>query len=203
MSKGNRWYDKRPTVARSVETLEQFPSEIQTVIADGVAQIAEDEFNVGETMNMFRSLGREKIMALYKSKNKARSYDKNPSFHKIMNYMTILPETHQDCMATHILCLSDHTANYLQLCQKLRTPPEVRTLQKLRDAYVTFGNERAHRFIQETQVTLNEAIQSGAITPIPQATMPEPESEPEKVISDGVHTQFFKEDAGDMKISRD
>ena len=39
----NRWYDKDPSLSRSIDILESFPPEMQAIVAEGVIVLAERE----------------------------------------------------------------------------------------------------------------------------------------------------------------
>src|SRR5690606_18151945 len=100
-----RWYDRQPRLSQAVRLMMLFPDEVKSIISDGIMLLANREFQVSEQMNSFRTLGSEKILGLYKSKNKRREYDQNELLHKAMNYLYILSEKNQDFMAEHILQL--------------------------------------------------------------------------------------------------
>src|SRR4051794_91068 len=91
-----RWYDNHPKIVEAVRLLEIAPAEIQTIIAEGVLLLIEKAFRITKLENTYSSLGRDKVLMLYRSKNRMRRYDKNILAHKIMNYMLCLNEKDQD-----------------------------------------------------------------------------------------------------------
>jgi len=82
-----RFYDQEPSVSQAVELLLVLPQEMQSIIADGISLIAEQEFRANELMKELKSLGTEKVLAVYKSKQKKRAYDKNHAVHRAINYL--------------------------------------------------------------------------------------------------------------------
>jgi hypothetical protein len=126
-----RWYDLHPTVSKSVKLLETFPMEVQKLIGEAIIRLAERQCRASDIMTDLRSLGPEKVLGIFKSKNKRRTYDADVTVHQAMNYLYALPEEERERIAEQIISLVSVIYDYLKLCQSYNTtttPAEVRTL---------------------------------------------------------------------------
>ena len=90
---GQRWYDQpgQESIRTSLKFLTSLPDEFLTIVAEGILKVAENEFKPAE----LKALGVEKVMAIHKSKNKARPEDNNPYLHKSVNYLAIMSSFQQ------------------------------------------------------------------------------------------------------------
>ena len=189
--KNQRWYDRRPQVARSITLLEAFPPVIQTIIANGIVDIANRECNASQLINSYKSLGTEKIMGLHKSKNKARQLDSNPATHKAVSYLYVLSEENQDFMARQILELREFIGQYVRHCDTLDHNPDEKEVMALTDTYVAHGKTQAQEFLEKLETVFKEKLQNASTeskTPINKKT-PSPQSQ-----------EDIWEDTGGMRI---
>lgn len=131
-----RWYEKNPDVHRAVLALEKFPDEIQTIIARGVMLMAFKWFKADDLLSSFKSVGKDKVLGLHKSKNKRRPYDQNPELHKAMSYMYVLTSDEQDFIARKIISLSRVILEYLKLCHQHQAPPRNQDVETFTQQYV-------------------------------------------------------------------
>lgn len=143
-----RFYDQDPSVSQAIELLLVFPEDMQAVIADGLSTIAEQEFQANEIINDFKSLGTEKVLAIYKSKQKQRSYDNNPTVHRALNYMMILSPENRLFISKRIIELIGYLQDYLKTCKLHEATPTLPSVERIRDVYIQFGPEDASRFLQ-------------------------------------------------------
>ncbi|MBX2861335.1 MAG: hypothetical protein KTR14_08870 [Vampirovibrio sp.] len=147
MDKNKRFYDRNPDLSSAVETLMCFPPEFQSVLAEGIALVAEKECKANELLQQFKSLGTQKVLALYKSKNKARSYDDNPNVHKVMNYLMVLSEENRQFMAKNILGLFSHVQEYLQTCKTYEQESSLEGVQNVSNTYANQGDKATRQLL--------------------------------------------------------
>lgn len=171
MEKGSqkRWYDHDTHVATAVDLVMKFPPEIQSIIFKGIYMLAEKEFRANELMNEFKTLGTEKVLAMYKSKEKKRIYDQDPNTHKAMNYLYLLSEQNRKLMAHHILSLMGVMQDYLKVCQNAKQAPKSGEVASLTDSYVDSGIQAAKSMLAE----LENIYLSTAASPKPTPEIPE------------------------------
>lgn len=155
-----RWYDKRPQVKQSVEVLTTFPDEILTIIAEGINVIVEREYKASELLKSFKSLGTEKILGLYKSKNKMRKMDQNPTLHKTINYMFVISEENQVAVAKQVLELVTVIHDYLKTCKETSQPATMNHVSKLRNSYVDKGLVDAKKLLKSIREEFIKTIEN-------------------------------------------
>lgn len=143
-----RWYDAYSDIQQSVTLLETFPETILEIIARGVVSIAEDEFYAEELMKSVRTLGWDKVSALYKSKQKRRSYDRSPGLHKSMNYLFLMSDDNRKQMGAKMVELVHYVYDYLKVCQQYEHAASKEDIGNLVDTYVADGSLEARRFLK-------------------------------------------------------
>jgi hypothetical protein len=144
-----RFYEDHPTVKTAVESLFLFPDDIQRIIARGFSIIAERDCNALELLKEFRTLGSERVLALYKSKKKQRKYDQNPIVHEAMNYMLVMNEKSRVFLASKVIELVGFMQTYLKLCKQYATAPETEAIEAISHTYVEHGPEKAKAFLSQ------------------------------------------------------
>lgn len=162
-----RWYDRQPKLAQAVRFLFLFPDEIKSIIGEAVMLLANREFEVNEQMQTFKTLGPDKVMGLYKSKNRRREYDQNDVLHKAMNYLYILSEPNQDFMADHILSMVQYIQQYLGACQAFQASPTLEHVAEITNRYVEKGSTDVESFLNELREEFYQKMLSGQDTDPP------------------------------------
>lgn len=177
-----RFYEKEPTVKFAVEFLFAFPPVIQTILSNSFSQLAVRDYRANHLLKNFKSLGSEKVLALYMLQKKRRTYDQNPSLHQAMGYLMVLPVESQKKLSVQLNELMAITQEYLQICRQFHAPPEKETLEALTQCYVHEGNERAKHNLQEliqhykTPVERVEKEPVDLSPPARRFTLPHPEA---------------------------
>lgn len=146
--KKKRFYDLDVNVAQAVQLLMLFPDEIQSIIADGLSYIAEREFKANEILKELKSLGRDKVLAIYNSQKKRRDYDKNPSVHRAMNYLMILSDENRRFIAQQIIGLMGYLQNYLKACRKYESSASLDTMESITGVYLELGVQEVQQLIR-------------------------------------------------------
>lgn len=131
-----RWYDKQQTISRSITLLETFPAEFQIILGESIIDLAENQCNVHELMAELRSLGPEKVLNLFKAKNKQRSYDAHQEVHQAMNYMYILPDGDRIYIANHLIALVSYFFEYFKICKAEGVQPSANVARQVSKAYL-------------------------------------------------------------------
>jgi hypothetical protein len=98
-----RFYESDPVLQEAVRHLLLFPDGIQTILASGISNIIEQNDRTKEHLHESKTLGREKILALYKSHGKQRSYDNNPAMHKLMNDLMMMDSENRQSIAKQMI----------------------------------------------------------------------------------------------------
>lgn len=160
-----RWYDRHKTVSKSVKLLETFPLEIQAIIADGIVMLAERECQAHELLANLRSLGPEKVLGIYKSKNRRRSYDRNSTVHEAMNYLYILSEENRLFIANQVIELVNFIYDYLKSCRQYKLDARTDDVAELTKTYIESGAADAQQLLEQLQqrfsTSITEAITKG------------------------------------------
>jgi gas vesicle protein len=152
-----RWYDKEPDVLLAIELMSKFPGEIQEIVTEAAVYLAEHDYEAKEAMTALRSLGAEKILPIFKSQNKMRSYDQNPSFHKLVNYMMVVSPENRRFLSKQILQLVQNISEYFTSCRDYSVDPSTNDISEATRVYVQQGSEDAKNFLKK----LKEEFQSG------------------------------------------
>ncbi|OGH99781.1 MAG: hypothetical protein A2287_06505 [Candidatus Melainabacteria bacterium RIFOXYA12_FULL_32_12] len=87
----NRWYDRGPKMVEVLELIESLSQIEQEELGTTLIQLVnilrknrkEDEIPI--------SIGKNRVLGLYKSSNKRRWYDRNPVLMSAMNVLSTLP----------------------------------------------------------------------------------------------------------------
>ncbi|MDX2085155.1 MAG: hypothetical protein SFZ03_07190 [Candidatus Melainabacteria bacterium] len=160
-----RWYDEnryRP-VKTSLGYLIQLPDEYNSIISEGVCSVAEEEFYAHEVMESVRSLGREKILALHKSKQRARQEDQNRHLHKAVTYLAVLSEDNKERLGHRMLELSVSTLEYFRACTEFQRDPSKKEVSTVVNVCVAYGNKESRQFVHKLrQRFLDEVEQLAA-----------------------------------------
>ncbi len=157
-----RWYDQDKSVSTAINLTLGMPDEILNVISQGVIILAENEFKAKELLQNFKSLGTDKILALYRSKEKKRTYDKDPTVHKMVNYLYVMSPENQHFMAQHIIIIIKHVQHYLQLCAESEIAPQRKELEGITQAYAISGDEAAKEMLTSIRQEFLKSVESRA-----------------------------------------
>lgn len=143
-----RFYEKNPTVKQAVTLLFKFPADIRTILAKGFCAIAEKDFRAGELIHDLKSLGKEKVLALYKSRLKRREYDSCPWLSKAMNYLMILEPSDQWFLAVKLQEMIDVVRDYLVACKASGMAIRLHLVECLTNTYAECGAREAKNLYQ-------------------------------------------------------
>jgi hypothetical protein len=146
-----RFYDQDTNVSQAVELLLVLPQDMQSIIADGISLIAEQEFRANELMNELKSLGTEKVLAVYKSKQKKRAYDKNQAVHRAINYLMVLSENNRLWISKRIVGLMAYLQDYLKTCRLYSVQPTQQSVDQLTTVYVKFGPDEVKSYLKAVE----------------------------------------------------
>lgn len=138
-----RFYEKNPTVKEAVISLFGFSGEIRSILAKGMCSIAESDFNAHIRINDLKSLGKEKVLALYKSRAKRREYDLDPYLSKAMNYLMILEPSDQFFLAVKVNDMIRVVREFMDLCQAYSQKIQLAIVERLTGTYVQGGLHEA------------------------------------------------------------
>jgi hypothetical protein len=162
--KRQRWYDQHSTVTAAITLLETFPELIQQIIADAIMRLTERQCQVESLLEDLRSLGPEKVLGIFKAKNKCRTYDKNPIVHKAMNYLFVLSEADRVLITNQMVVLVNYIFEYLKACKASKVEADVEQATSLVNTFVEEGAETAQALLQaiQTQLRSEELLKENA-----------------------------------------
>lgn len=86
-----RWYDNDTGMDRVLNLMKDLPENIQEDLALTLIQFANLIRKNRKVEEETLSIGKNKVLGLYKASNKRRWYDKNPSLMSAMNILSTLP----------------------------------------------------------------------------------------------------------------
>ena len=147
-----RWYDQYDRIAHSIGLIEEFPPPFQRVLGESIIAIAENQCQVKNLMGELRELGPEKVLGLFKSKNKQRKYDSLPEVHQGINYMYILPDEERLLIAEQLIELADSFQKYFVLCRKSGQEPSVKLASQLSKTYLQSGKQATEAWLSQVSV---------------------------------------------------
>lgn len=143
-----RFYDRDQSVCAAVNLTRQLPQDFQGLIAGGINTVAIRDHQADERMSHLKSLGAEKILPLYKSKNKRRDYDSVPEFHTAMNYLRILEENERRKVADTVLELVEFANHYLEKCRYTACIPDPKKIEQVRDSFLGMETAKALQYLE-------------------------------------------------------
>ncbi|WP_303674173.1 hypothetical protein [Vampirovibrio chlorellavorus] len=138
-----RFYEKNPTVKEAVTSLFGFSGDIRSILAKGMCSIAESDFNAHIRINDLKSLGKDKALALYKSRARRRDYDLDPYLSKAMNYLMILEPSDQFFLAVKVNDMIRVVREFMDLCQVYSQKIQLTIVERLTGTYVQGGLHEA------------------------------------------------------------
>jgi hypothetical protein len=151
-----RFYEKDPGVKFTVEFLLAFPPSIQSIVSNGFSRMAIKDHKANLWMQNLKSLGTEKVLALYALKKKRRAYDQNPETHQAMAYLFVLPPEGQKAIVSKLNELLDFVQDYLKECRSYNFLPQREMLEKITDTYVEHGAPAATMLLKAIHVSLSQ-----------------------------------------------
>ncbi len=139
-----RWHDRQRDLSTMVKLLQELPEELRHIVIDAIDGRVESKW---ETRELLKSLGTEKILAFHKSKNKKRSYDKDPRLHKTVNHFFLLPEAARNELARESLLFTREVIRYISNCQNNHRTPNSNELKEMIHIFITRGYDFVHHYI--------------------------------------------------------
>ncbi len=154
-----RWYDKHPLTSSAMTILQEFPKEIQTIIAHGVIELTNSEFKANELLRSYKNLGRDKVVQLYLAQRKQRKMDDNPYLYRAMSHMTVLSRESQVYTAQKILELMKLVIDYMKTCKQFEVEAQEDDVLNLTNTYLTEGGDEARSFLMKLESNFQQHIQ--------------------------------------------
>ncbi|WMU93401.1 hypothetical protein EMOOHJMP_00208 [Microcystis phage MaAM05] len=141
-----RWYEAEQDIALSVEMIVGFPTIYKTLMGSILSRLADKHCQASQLLQNPGTLPPEKVLSLFKAKNKARSYDKIESVHHAMNCLYVLPEAQRALVATQVIAVVDHFMEYFAICQHTGQAVDHAILQGISDSFIagTFEDTVTH-----------------------------------------------------------
>lgn len=157
-----RFYDHDPKVAQAVQLLMIFPPEIKILLADSMSLIAEQEYAAGDLLKNLKSLGTDRVLSIYKSKQKRRDYDQCPHTHRAMNYLMILPPEQRILLAHKVIELMAYIQDYMQTCQQYGRPLQNNEMEGLTQTFVHLGGDQVQELLRRIRKDFSDTLDKKA-----------------------------------------
>lgn len=129
----------------------KFPPDVRSILARGFCAIAESDFDAHIVIKDFKRLGKEKVLALYKSAQKRREYDSDPYLTKAMNYLMILNPDEQFFISVKLLDLIHVVRDFMVVCKQHAVKLHLAMVEKITHMYVHCGRKEAEEFLTNSQ----------------------------------------------------
>ncbi len=144
-----RWYDQSPLCSSCVELLVSLPEQSKPVVAQHMIDLAEEEFMAALSESVPKSLGQERVIGLYKSKNKYRQMDQEQTVHRAMNYFLILSDEDRLLMSRRMGSLYRLIYQYITASQSSGNPLFPDVINRIVWTYQKTGVGSATQLLEE------------------------------------------------------
>jgi hypothetical protein len=124
---------------------------MQGVIAAGFSVLAIREHQADRRLGKLKSMGRDQVLHLYKSKNKRRACDQVSEFHVALNHLRVLEVDERQNVSQRILALAKFAQDYLDKCKFTALLPSKQKLEEVRDTYLQLETEKAAFYLESLQ----------------------------------------------------
>jgi hypothetical protein len=156
-----RWYDRHPELAFNIITMEKLQKPFLISLSESMILLTEEHFQIDQQL---RSLGRHKVLAMYKAKSKQRHQDQTPSFHTALNYMLALDEDKLPEFIQKSQYLLRLTGQYLKICKQYKQDPSLDQLTIINNTFIIHGPDKSKQLLSNViedmslQINLGEDI---------------------------------------------
>jgi hypothetical protein len=142
-----RWYDQDIIIKRPLDTLERLPSNLNGTISERMCLLAENNYNANSRLKDSKQLGKDIVLALFKSKRRNRKTDTISGFYTLTNYFRVLPERHQKQIGQKTTDLLRLVLEYLRHSQLRQLPLNMGVVAQISDIFVAKGALSAMQFL--------------------------------------------------------
>lgn len=117
-SKNQRWYDKYPNIKKAFDELKYMPTPTQNLFGQIVMQFYEfhEQKRMSDRQNL--SVGADKALALWKTREKRRATDNVPLLYRAMMTLYLMEDPLRSTLAFRIADGLNAVSLYARLCKK-------------------------------------------------------------------------------------
>ncbi len=156
-----RWYDGRPNLTQPLGLLLKFPPTFLTILADGLNLLAEQQYQAHIILKTLKNLGKDKVLALYQSKQKRRAVDQDPLTHNIYNYLYVLPEADQNRYAKQMMELFQLVLEYLRAVRSAGAMAQPESIAMITNVFVAKGAAETQYFLDNLVIEMRQLVPIG------------------------------------------
>ena len=160
-----RWYDNDPVLRDEVYRFLSLPLEIQAIMAEVLISIANELYQTESMIKNVKSLGAVKVLSLYKSKNKRRSYDMTPITHKAMSHLSVLPDQGVKEITGTLREMNNAIEEVRQLFYSQGKEAPSEEIRAVLISYSQNGSHAASGYLEHLQEKMPSLISSGKLKP--------------------------------------
>ncbi len=156
-----RWYDQQANWSQSVDLLSRFPDNIQDEVAESMIRYAQREFNIDDLANSLKSVGPEKVLGVYKSREKRRKLDESSRVYKALTCYYVLGEEERNQMAFFVYRVTKEVFHYLEVCREGSFLPLESDIMELTSLLAIDPERDMEEWLERRRVTAKRAEVSG------------------------------------------
>jgi hypothetical protein len=155
-SKNQRWYDKYPNIKKAFDDLKYMPSTTQTLFGQVVMQFYEFQQQKKLTDRQNLSVGADKALALWKTREKRRAEDKVALLYKAMMTVYLMEDPLRSTLAFRIADGLNALSLYGRLCKKKYRAEDDEDRKELFKTAAESGEEAARDYLLSIGFTQEE-----------------------------------------------
>ncbi|MEM0952207.1 MAG: hypothetical protein AAGI66_08720 [Cyanobacteria bacterium P01_H01_bin.74] len=153
-----RWYERNKHMNTSVKLLCEFTPPVNNIMLVIFNRAVQIEMNSSTEKRDIQSIGQEKIMGLFNSKKKRRSYDTDPILHQIMNYYSMLSTQKQDFMTLKVLQTVKLMHLYLEQFVTINHDAELEEIVAIAKDYLAEETPQTKAFCADLKSFLTKSL---------------------------------------------
>jgi hypothetical protein len=155
-SKNHRWYDKYPNIKKAFDDLKYMPSATQNLFGQIVMQFYEynEQKRMSDRQNL--SVGADKALALWKTREKRRTEDKVPLLYRAMMTLYLMEDPLRSTLAFRIADGLNAISLYARLCKKKYRVEDDDEKKELFKKAAESGEEAARNYLLSIGFTQEE-----------------------------------------------
>lgn len=156
-----RFYDQDPVVSKAANLVLNLPEEVRTLVAVCLISLSERRFGALTLMGNFKELGSDKVLSIFKAKEKKRTYDRNLAVHKAFNCLLVISEKDRRVLSGQVIEMVDVVSAYQRFCALKGSSVNIRLVEALLTSYVKLGSMGANKLFNLIKAKVEVAAAQG------------------------------------------
>lgn len=156
-----RFYDQDPVVSKAANLVLNLPEEVRTLVAVCLISLSDRRFGALARMGNFKQLESDKVLSIFKAKEKKRTYDRNLAVHKAFNCLLVISETDRQTLSGQVIDMVEVVSAYQRFCALKGSPVNIRLIEALLTTYVKLGSMGANKLFNLVKAKVEVAAAQG------------------------------------------